>query len=102
MCSELLCVCAVLLAGLLSGGRGENGSSQTGKVSDCVKGSVTSNLTWTAFQYPTTSFSNHRRYRERLHEQLNESDDAAQSYMLYIQDIYSCGVSNRQVAFSTD
>ena len=29
----------------------------------------------------------------RLHEQLNESDDAAQCYMLYIQDIFSCGVS---------
>lgn len=30
---------------------------------------------------------------DRLHEQLNESDDAAQCYMLYIQDIFSCGVS---------
>lgn len=29
---------------------------------------------------------------DRLHEQLNESDDAAQCYMLYIQDIFSCGV----------
>lgn len=53
VCSELLCVCAVLLAGLLSGGRGENGSAQTGQVSDCVKATVTSNLTWAAFQYLT-------------------------------------------------
>lgn len=29
----------------------------------------------------------------RLHEQLNESDDAAQCYIIYIQDIFSCGVS---------
>lgn len=48
VCSDLLCVCAVLLEGLLGGGRGENGSAQTGKVSDCVKAPFTSNLTWTA------------------------------------------------------
>lgn len=29
----------------------------------------------------------------RLHEQLHESDDAAQYYIIYIQDIFSCGVS---------
>lgn len=28
----------------------------------------------------------------RLHEQLNESEQAAQCYIKYIQDIYSCGV----------
>lgn len=28
----------------------------------------------------------------RLHEQLNESDDAAQCYIIYIQDVYSCAV----------
>lgn len=48
VCSDLLCVRAVLLEGLLGGGRGENGSAQTGKVSDCVKAPFTSNLTWTA------------------------------------------------------
>lgn len=38
----------------------------------------------------------------RLHEQLNESDDAAQCYMLYIQDIFSCGVSRRPPLFMTN
>lgn len=38
----------------------------------------------------------------RLHEQLNESDDAAQCYMLYIQDIFSCGVSTRPPLFMTN
>ena len=28
----------------------------------------------------------------RLHEQLTESEQAAQCYIKYIQDIYSCGV----------
>lgn len=39
--SDLLCVWAVLLEGLLSGGCGENGSAQAGKVSDLVTSLLT-------------------------------------------------------------
>uniref|UniRef100_W5MTM3 CDC23 (cell division cycle 23, yeast, homolog) n=1 Tax=Lepisosteus oculatus TaxID=7918 RepID=W5MTM3_LEPOC len=36
-----------------------------------------------------------------LHEQLNESDQAAQCYVIYIQDIFSCGEQLEHVELST-
>ncbi|KAK0154937.1 Cell division cycle protein 23 [Merluccius polli] len=37
----------------------------------------------------------------KLHEQLTESDDAAQSYIIYIQDIFSCGEQLEHTEVST-
>ncbi|XP_058234514.1 cell division cycle protein 23 homolog [Hemibagrus wyckioides] len=37
----------------------------------------------------------------RLHEQLNESDDAAQCYIIYIQDVFSCGEQLEHAEVST-
>uniref|UniRef100_A0A7N8XRZ5 CDC23 (cell division cycle 23, yeast, homolog) n=1 Tax=Mastacembelus armatus TaxID=205130 RepID=A0A7N8XRZ5_9TELE len=37
----------------------------------------------------------------KLHEQLNESDDAAECYMLYIKDIFSCGEQLEHAEVST-
>ncbi|TKS83983.1 Cell division cycle protein 23 -like protein [Collichthys lucidus] len=42
-----------------------------------------------------------KAHQLRLHEQLNESDDAAQCYMLYIQDIFSCGEQLEHAEVST-
>lgn len=43
------------------------------------------------FMYHTTK--DNLPHPSRLHEQMNESEQAAQCYIKYIQDIYSCGVS---------
>uniref|UniRef100_A0A8C1KJ12 CDC23 (cell division cycle 23, yeast, homolog) n=1 Tax=Cyprinus carpio TaxID=7962 RepID=A0A8C1KJ12_CYPCA len=37
----------------------------------------------------------------KLHEQLNESDDAAQCYIIYIRDIFSCGEQLEHAEVST-
>ncbi|MGH0116426.1 UNVERIFIED_CONTAM: hypothetical protein FKN15_017076, partial [Acipenser sinensis] len=42
-----------------------------------------------------------RAHQLRLHEQLNESDQAAQCYVIYIKEIFECGELMEQVELST-
>ena len=85
-----VCVCdAVLLEGVLSGRCGKDGSAQTGQVSICACLFV-----WVLSIFLCLNVhSCVCVFIPRLHEQLHESDDAAQYYIIYIQDIFSCGVS---------
>lgn len=104
---DIFCFCSVLLEGILCRRCRKNGSTQTGKVSYC---NPVLTLRWTEEVHQLTDFmfcvdvlnealffstkkaKSEMFFFNRLHEQLNECDDAAQCYMLYIQDIFSCGV----------
>lgn len=102
--------CLVLLESILCWRCRENGSTEVGKVSLRLLSPTSPFLQHECIRFEqqfrrchiSTCWLNHwemeaKRWSagsfDRLHEQLTESDDAAQCYMLYIQDIFSCGVS---------